>query len=140
MYASQQDLIDRFGEVELIELSDRADPPAGAIDANVVNLALSDADAEIDGYLARRYDLPLASTPARLVKVASDIARKNLYKDAPLDEVTDNYKAAVRWLENVSKGVVELDIAGNEPTGDTSSSPTFTAPDRVFTSDTLKDM
>ena len=53
-YATQKDMIDRFGEEDLITLTDRADrakPPTGKIDAKVLNKALSDAADLIDGYL-----------------------------------------------------------------------------------------
>jgi phage gp36-like protein len=137
-YATQQDLIDRFGEVELIELTDREEPLTEAIVTSVIDRALADADAEIDSFIGKRYTLPLASTPPRLVKVASDIARYNLYTDTPNDQVANNYKAAVAWLRDLAKGNSELDIDGEEPAADTSASPTFSAPDRVFTRDTLK--
>ena len=69
-YASQQDLIDRFGETELKQLTDR--DLDDAIDAVVVEQALADADKTIDAYIGRRYDLPLASTPALLIGLACD--------------------------------------------------------------------
>lgn len=136
-YASQQDLIDRFGEIELIELTDRADPSTGLIDANVVSLALADADAEINSYVAVRYKVPLAPIPPRVIKVACDIARKHLYKDAPLDEVTDNYKAAVAALRDISKGVAELDVAGLEPAADTTGSPQLNSGPQIFNKNTM---
>lgn len=136
-YATQQNMVDRFGSDELIELTDRADPPAGLIDVTVVGLALADADAEIDSYISVRYALPLAATPARLIKVACDIARKHLFKDQPLDEVIDNYKAAVAFLRDVSRGVAELDVAGAEPAGDTTGSPQLSSGPQMFTKDTM---
>lgn len=118
-YATQQDLIDRFGDIELKELADRDGD--GIIDAAVLADALADADALIDSYIANRYDLPLATTPARLIDVASDIARYKLYKDSPLDAVTDRYKDAMAFLRDVSAGKASLDVGGAEPAaaGDT---------------------
>lgn len=136
-YASQQDMIDRFGEGELVELTDRATPPTGAIDAAVVAGALADADAAIDGYIAVRYELPLPATPALLVRVACDIARKHLYKDAPLDEVTAAYKTAIALLRDISRGVAELDIAGAEPAADTTAAPATAGPAQVFTKNSM---
>ncbi|TCS62582.1 gp436 family protein [Varunaivibrio sulfuroxidans] len=136
-YATAQDMIDRFGAQELIELTDRADPPLGAIDAQVLAGALADADAAIDGYIAVRYDLPLIATPALLVKVACDIARKHLYKDAPLDEVTAAYKDAIALLRDISRGVAELDIAGAEPAADTTGAPAIAGPAAVFNKDSM---
>ena len=50
-YASQADLVGRYGESMLVDLTDRAEPPAGEIDAGVVTRALEDTDAAINGYL-----------------------------------------------------------------------------------------
>lgn len=138
MYATQQDMIDRFGSAEMIELTDREEPFTSAIVASVMTDALADATAEIDSYIAVRYALPLPSTPKMLEKVCCDIARKNLYKDRPLDEVTENYKDAVAWLTKVSKGVAELDIDGAEPAGDTTGAPVLNSPAQAFTKDTMK--
>ena len=53
-YATLDQLTDRYTERLLRQLTDRAAPPAGAIDAEVVDRALADTDAVIDGYLAGR--------------------------------------------------------------------------------------
>lgn len=137
-YATQQNMIDRFGSTELIELSDRADPPTGVIDATVVGQALSDADAEIDGYVSVRYKLPLVAIPARLIKVACDIARKNLFKDQPIDEVTETYKGAMAFLRDVSRGIAELDVGGQEPVGDTTGAPELNSPAQTFNKSTMQ--
>ena len=49
-YAVQQDMIDRFGEAELLEVADRDGDLV--IDAAVMADALSDADETINGYVA----------------------------------------------------------------------------------------
>lgn len=107
-YATQQNLIDRFGERELIELTDRSDPSTGAIDATVVAKALADADAEIDGYLSSRYQLPLSPVPAKLERVAGDIARYYLYEDRVTDQVRARFSDAQQWLRDVASGKVSL--------------------------------
>jgi phage gp36-like protein len=109
-YALKQDLVDRFGEKELRELTDRVNRPPTTIDDAVVTRALGDAAALIDGYLAKKYALPLVETPPALTKVAADIARYFLHgkaadKDSP---VTAAYNQAIGWLRDVSKGLVEL--------------------------------
>ena len=77
-YATQTDLEQHFGLDELIELTDRATPPAGAIDADVLSHVQDAADGEIDGYIGMRYTLPLPSVPPRLVHLACDITRYHL--------------------------------------------------------------
>lgn len=131
-YATQQDLIDRFGSQELIELTDRAS--TGAIDATVITRALNDADAEINGYLAGRYSLPLATTPPALSRMACDIARYRLYEDRATEAVTQRYKDAVRFLDGIAKGLVSLGLnaAGTAPEAASGGVKTQ-GKDRVFT-------
>lgn len=86
-YATQADLEERFGALELIQLTDRADPPAGTADAETVTRALADASAEIDSHLAARYVLPLLETPERLRTCCCILARRYLYADRPSDAV-----------------------------------------------------
>ena len=44
----------------------------------IVEQAIADADAEIDGYLAKRYKVPFEKTPQVINKFAKDIALYNL--------------------------------------------------------------
>ncbi|TPL49091.1 DUF1320 domain-containing protein [Mesorhizobium sp. B2-4-4] len=139
-YAVKQDLIDRFGEKELRELTDRTNRPPTTIDDTVVGRALSDATALIDGYIAKKYSLPLVSVPDILVKTASDVARYYLHgkaadKDSP---VAAAYNQAVAWLKDVAKGLVELDDGGEIPEPAGGGAIKTSAPDRVFTRDSLK--
>ncbi len=62
-YATKQNLIDRFGAEELIQLTDRATPPAGVINDTGLNQALADAHAGADGYLGPRQTPPLPAGP-----------------------------------------------------------------------------
>jgi len=137
-YATQQDMVDRFGEVEIINLTDRADPPAGVIDADVLDRALTDAADEIDAYVGARHPLPLVSVPPVLARVACDVTRYRLSDDCGVltEEVENRYKNALRFLRDVSAGRVNLGASSAPIQID---SPKVSAPDRVFTYDTLKD-
>ncbi|HJW81951.1 MAG TPA: DUF1320 domain-containing protein, partial [Acidiferrobacterales bacterium] len=105
-YVTQQKLIDRFGETEMIQLTDRNN--AGTVDAAVLDQAIADAGAEIDGYLAGRYQLPLAVTPSILVLYAGDIARYRLYDDGATEEVRKRYEDAIKFLRLAAEGKVRL--------------------------------
>lgn len=70
--------------------------------------AISDASAEIDGYLSGLYGLPLLSPPAALTRVCSDIARYYLYDDAAPDQVAKRYDNAIAYLREVGMGKIHL--------------------------------
>jgi phage gp36-like protein len=108
-YATQSDLVTRFGEQELIEQTDRL--TGTNVDAAVVTQVLEDASSTIDGYLAGRYVLPLASVPPLLVGLCCDLARYALYTDAAPDIVRDRQKDAVSRLKDIAAGTVKLDLA-----------------------------
>lgn len=105
-YATQPDLIDRFGELELAQLTDRAN--GAVIDTVVLGRALADADAEIDSYLATRYTLPLASTPLVVTRLACDMTRYRLYDAAMPETVRVRYQDAVSLLKRLANGDVQL--------------------------------
>jgi phage gp36-like protein len=113
-YAVQADLVERFGELEMVQLTDRQG--LGIIDADVLDRALQDADAEINGYIGSRVTLPLTSVPKILVGYACDIARYKLYADDPIENVRNRYKDAIRFLELVGQGKLSLGVTTeNEP-------------------------
>lgn len=113
-YATLQDLIDRFTEDELRQVADV--DGSGDIGQAKVDLALADADAEIDAALVGRYQLPLVTIPQLLTRIACDLARESLYSDQPTEVVTERAKAARRLLDGIAKGTMrlELPVAQNE--------------------------
>lgn len=129
-YCTQQDLTDRFGADELLQLADRN--LDGIVDAEVIAGAIADADAEIDGYIASRYPLPLADVPPMLVRRACDIARFFLYSKHPTDTVKAAYDDALRWLRDVNAGRVAL-IRDSGAEADTAGMAEFEPGRSVFT-------
>ena len=112
MYCTQQDLIDRFTQKELIQLTDADN--LGVINVTTVARALADTDAEIDGYLAGRYNLPLTTPIATLNQKACDIARFYLQSRKPTENVQKHYDAVIRYFEQVAKGTIKLPIAATD--------------------------
>lgn len=106
MYCDKQAMLDRFGVEELIQITNRYG--GDFIDETTLDLAISDAGAEIDGWLAKRYPLPLADVPPALALCACNIARYYLYADQPTETVTSRYDNAVKWLRAVALGDAEL--------------------------------
>jgi len=107
-YCTKQDLIDRFGYDELINLTDRRN--TGVIDDTVLSQAIADASAEMDGYLASRYSLPLITVPQALKPLCCDIARYKLYDEQASEQVTKRFDAAIKFLFSVSKGEISLGV------------------------------
>ncbi len=136
-YATLDMLTDRYGERLLLQLTDRATPPAGAVDSAIVDAALGDTDAVIDGYLAGRYALPLGATPPLLADLAQTIAIYKLHSFMPDPKIEQDYKDAMAQLERISRGVVRLPLAGVEPEGSDLSGVVTTDRDRPFTADNL---
>lgn len=107
-YATEADMVKRFGEDELIALTDRAN--AGSIDSAVLDSALSDAANTIDGYLAAKYPLPLVNVPDVLIRLCGDIARYYLYDENASDQVTKRYDDAIKDLTKISNGTITLGV------------------------------
>lgn len=136
-YATPQDMIDRFEEREMIQLTDRHD--TGSIDSTVLAKALADADAEIDGHLMGRYTLPLASVPIVLTRYACDIARYFLYDNHATEQVSKRYDDARRFLVAIGKGDISLGLDSAQQKTPVGGGPKATDTSRVFTPDKLAD-
>lgn len=110
-YATITDLPLGWGADEATRSADRDGD--GSADTGVQVYALDDASAEIDGYLAKVYELPLAEPyPSILRRLAVDIA---IYRMSPsigalTDEKRRRYDDAIRQLEKIAAG--ELDLVG----------------------------
>lgn len=87
----------------------------------IIDAAIGDADAEIDGYLAKRYAVPLSPAPKVINKFSKDIAVYNLFSRIGIDEGTDQktylnrYNAAIKFLTLVAEGKVSLGVEADDP-------------------------
>ncbi|MDX1301190.1 gp436 family protein [Photobacterium sp.] len=139
MYCTRDDMKGRFGEQELIALTDR-DGSAGAVVDSVLNQAIDDACATIDGYLGGRYSLPLHIVPRVLARTACDLARYYLNDDVLGDEhqVAKRYKDAISYLEKVGRGVLQLGVDSNNARPESNNTATITSAGSVFGRDRAK--
>lgn len=135
MYASAQDFIDHFGTREAVAISDR--DGAGAPVAAELERLITLASEEVDGYVGRRYALPLttragsmAAVPAPLKVATLNVARYHGTGTEILatDDIRDRYRATVKWLDGVASGTIllgnDLQLAaagGAAPTGGASA-------------------
>ena len=136
MYATEQDCIDRYSEDLLLVVADRDGD--GMIETAVLDRALADATSEIDAYLGARYELPLASHPEVLKRLAVDMAIYRLCSEADhlTDERRTRYEDALRLLRGIAKGELTLGLPDPEPT--TVHAVRTRGPERRFTRDSMR--
>lgn len=95
-----KDMVERFGEQELAERSDRAH--YATLNEEVLNRAIEDATHEINAYLSPAGLLGIHPPKALKIK-ACDIARYYLYDDGVTPIIAERYKQAIAWLKEVMK-------------------------------------
>jgi phage gp36-like protein len=139
-YITQQGLIERGWERQLVQLTDKTNKPATTIDDTIVARHIVDAESMIDSYLAKRYVLPLAQVPPVLEKVAADLAiyfihGSSIDKDSA---VATAYRGTMTWLSEVSKGTVTIEGATPTAPAQAGGGQILTAgPERQLTRDSL---
>ncbi len=131
MYATVADLLDAYGEAEVLALTDRAGE--GLVVESVATAALARASDEADSYLAGRYAVPVTPVPPVLAAMVCDIARYRLTggQAQETDPITERYRLAVKWLERVASGDADLPGVGLPASG--GSNVRFATGRRVFT-------
>lgn len=86
----------------------------------IIQMAIVDADAEIDGYLNKRYQTPIFPIPKIIVKLSKDIAVYNLVSRMGIEDGSreqtykDRYDGAIKFLLEVSKGTIEIGVSTTE--------------------------
>lgn len=132
MYAIADTMIKRFGEREVIALTDRDN--LGVVDQVVLAEALDDASAEIDAYLGGRYTVPLDPAPKFIGNICCDIARYRLCggETQMTDEIRDRYDAGVKFLRLAADGKVTLGTAETGQIAQPENSVQFQTGGRVF--------
>lgn len=138
-YAAAQDMIDRFSEQQLKEVTD---PDAESIRAEALDRALEDASDEIDGYLEGRYRLPLPNPPRSLRIIACNIAMYRLLTLRQIDVMEDQrkrYEDAIKFLRAVSTGDINLGLTPADQTVQPAGGPAMReGPARTFSRDRLR--
>jgi len=137
-YSAKADILNQLDEPTLIELTD--DAGAGEVDDDIVTRAIADADATIDAYCQGRYEVPLDATPDKIRQISVDIAIYNLYSrrdDTAPDTRKDRYKDAIRFLEKVAGGEIELGAATPAPST-TGNEADIAYNDRIFDRDKME--
>lgn len=138
-YCTQEDLLKLVPESEMAQITaEEGDVP----DAAVVADAIARADAEIDAYLAVRYQLPLAETPARVKFLSVDLALFHLFsRRSVAPEVRQKKRdEAVAFLNLVRDGKAEIvGASGVEVPGDAQDVTEISSATRVFSRETMSE-
>ena len=117
MYGTAAEFSEAFGVPETVMLTNLDTPNATAVNFVPITRALTDSAALIDSYIGRRYLLPLLVTPQVLIPYALDIARYRLDRIRNREDVRVRYEDAIKWLEMIAKGTLDLgvDVLLNTP-------------------------
>lgn len=140
-YVTAEEFKAEYGEQKLIRLfafkADPSDPEPTAADAEAKFDAVAQAASlEIDGYLRRRYVLPLGTVPAdlrdRCLRVIYYYGHLKSPAGTVPDAVRNDYRDIKSWLGLVAEGKVDLGLEP-EPAQNTQREPEFTSDEQVMT-------
>lgn len=127
-YITEEDFEESFGRSELDDLLG-----GGADFARVA----AGGESLVNGYIAGRYPLPLASVPDMVRAWTLDITRFRLWDEQAPEEVRRRYEDALEQLRDLAAGRIALppDAAGNT----TAPQPDYSgySAERMFTAETL---
>ncbi len=156
-YATATDLLNQFSAEEIAQRADRGMPrlvtadmlktaaaggdmsgytadeqAAAAAALALITEKLLDAESMVNGYLATRYQVPLATVPRLVMVAACDLARYALYDDLVTEQIGQRHKDTIKTLESIGAGRISLgiDTAGNKPT--INGSATIESAGKVF--------
>lgn len=140
-YASYDDLVTRFGETKLAQLTCQGGPLGRIPDKAVIEAVLTDATEMIEGYAAGRYVTPLSPVPAPVRRWCADMALYYLYAGIGKvpEDVRKAFEDALAGLKDMARGVIVFQSEG-VPTvnADASGGVRLEVPGRTFTPDSLK--
>ncbi len=111
-YATVNDMVERFGQIEMIRLSTRDDALPESIDGPRVENALADATALIDSYLRARYAVPLSPIPREIIRACCYLARYDLAQGGeqkPSEQMTKDRDDTLAWLSDMASSDGRLD-------------------------------
>lgn len=93
----------------------------------IINECIEDASSEIDGYLSKKYNKSILIKSKMINKLCKDITMYNILSRSGLDENSREnnyylkYKQAVKFLESVSTGKIDIGIIVENDNTDTKS-------------------
>jgi phage gp36-like protein len=142
-YIVNQDIIDRVGSAAALQLTtDSGSSPS----TTVLDEVRLSSEGEVNGYLATRYAVPVdltahADVAATLKAFTLDITvyRLHLRRPPVAEDIRNARNDAVKWLEGVAKGAIDLPAA-TTPASSTSDQPMAEWGSQAQNAATLRDL
>jgi len=128
-WATRANLESRFGTTAIADLE-----TGGAS----VSYALSDAQAEAEGYISAAVELPFVTVPDSVVRIVCTIARYNMWRRDLQDDhpAYIAYKDVVKELQGIANGSIKLFNETTAPTINPGATPSSRV--SVFTDDVME--
>lgn len=111
-YLTSAQVIDRIGTAAATQLTTDS---AGSPDTDKIDRIIGEVEGVIDGYLRKRVATPIvgATHPQTLAAVQAMAIRMVVYQLQALrppipEDVTTNNAGAIRWLEKLAAGEIDL--------------------------------
>jgi phage gp36-like protein len=150
MYVTVTELFADLDQSEAARLTDDENRGESAIDwsdatdaatARALG-AIAEACDEIDACLRGRYDVPLASPPLLIKRIAKALTIRRLHARRPADDVptsvNDERRAALDLLRAIGRGEALLEGASQADVRPVEIAANRTADERAFSDDTLE--
>lgn len=131
MYASREQLIQTFGQSDVVRVSARSGDETGEI---AVQNGLDYAKNYIDARLSVRFLLPLETIPDILIGIACDLAYERICSTADVltDIITKRAAQAREDLKLISEGKMNLGLPTIDREAAQSAQPIFTSGKKIF--------
>jgi phage gp36-like protein len=150
MYLTAQEFIDRYTQREALLLT--AEGNSSTVDTVRLERGLADASSMVDGYLARRFQLPLVSVatlqpvvPDVIKRLTGDIARYLLTGThvRETEAIRNRYNDAIKQLDHIANGTVSMGVElvmVSSPSAPTGGASAVRSGGRAFGDDVLAGM
>lgn len=119
-YATTQDLVDAYGEAEMVRLTTEAGTDLGAVVAARAEAKLAEVSGLMDSYLRKQVPVPVVPGTPVLRSCCLALARYALMFTGgvePTEQARLARKEWIEWLQRVADGSIVLDGAGSGPGG-----------------------
>lgn len=115
-YATIESMITRFGNEDLVEITDTETPYTGEINLTKLQAAITAANGEVDAYLSKQLHVPTVLLSPFVQMMACDVARYHVaLGNARVSERDEKrYELAVKNLKMVNKGDIGIGAGSSE--------------------------